>query len=104
MTGVLSEVGELNEQVGFLFEEQVIQDQRIFALEQDTDELEEDVEGIGSDIQGVRADMGLFFFRRSALSAVLLCIACENSQQNAEQKWALHFCIAEKSTELSAFR
>ena len=41
MTGVLSEIVELNFDVDFLFTEQALQDQQIFSLYQETGELED---------------------------------------------------------------
>ncbi len=47
MTGVLSEIVELNFDVDFLFTEQALQDQQIFSLYEETDELEGRVDGAG---------------------------------------------------------
>ena len=46
MTVVQAGVGELDENVDFLFDETVIQDERIFTLEQTSIEIDEEVEGI----------------------------------------------------------
>ena len=35
-----------NELINFLFDEQVIQDERLLTLEQDADQMEDDVEGL----------------------------------------------------------
>ena len=46
MTVIQAGVGELDENVDFLFDETVIQDERIFTLEQTSIEIDEEVEGI----------------------------------------------------------
>ena len=46
MTVVQADVVDLDQDVNFLFDEQVIQDARIFTLEQTSIEIDEQVEGI----------------------------------------------------------
>lgn len=49
---IFSDVEKVEEATGFLFDEQVIQDQRLFALEQDADELDDEVEALEDDFSG----------------------------------------------------
>ena len=46
MTVVQADVVDLDQDVNFLFDEQVIQDARIFTLEQTSIEIDEQVEGL----------------------------------------------------------
>ncbi len=45
MVELRDEVVDVEDDVALLLDEQVIQDQRILTLEQDSDQLEDDVEG-----------------------------------------------------------
>ncbi len=45
MVELTDEVVDVEDDVALLLDEQVIQDQRILTLEQDSDQLEDDVEG-----------------------------------------------------------
>ena len=45
VTGLSLNLAEVDENVDFLFDEQVIQDERLFSLETETETIEEEVEG-----------------------------------------------------------
>ena len=45
MTDIQQDINNLDENVDFLFDETVIQDERLFQLETETEGIEEDVEG-----------------------------------------------------------
>ena len=46
VTDIQQDINNLDENVDFLFDETVIQDERIFQLETETEGIEEDVEGL----------------------------------------------------------
>ena len=46
VTDIRQDVSNLDENVDFLFDETVIQDERLFQLETETEGIEEDVEGM----------------------------------------------------------
>ena len=46
VTGLGVDLTELDENVDFLFDEQIIQDERLFNLEEETNVINEEVEGL----------------------------------------------------------
>ena len=47
---IQNEISDLDEDVDFLFEEQIIQDERLFSLEEETDEINDQLVAIDDDV------------------------------------------------------
>ena len=64
ITGLRVDLTGLDEDVGFLFDEQVIQDERLLNLETETEEIDEQVVVIGDEIESKFLELILFSTRR----------------------------------------